>query len=114
MSKDVNALFDFIDGAKEAKKSGNKSDPLSDYIAYEKALDFEKELRDVIISTRGFKGWAQFESMRKQSKEAAIQSKYAQIARRNKILNILSIICGMAITLGGGAALIWAAIEFAP
>ena len=70
MSKDINNLFSFIDGAKEAKKTGNKSDPLSDYIAYEKAMDFEKQLRDIIIDTRGMKGWAKFESMRKQAKIA--------------------------------------------
>ena len=39
MSKDVNNLFSFIDGTKEAQKTGNKNDPLSDYIAYEKALE---------------------------------------------------------------------------
>ena len=44
MGKDINNLFSFIDGAKEAQKSGKKGDPLSDYIAYEKALDYEKQL----------------------------------------------------------------------
>ena len=42
MGKDLNKVFDFIDGTKEAQKSGNKNDPLSDYIAYEKAKDMEK------------------------------------------------------------------------
>lgn len=112
MSKDVNNLFDFIDGAKEAKKSGNKSDPLSDYIAYEKAIDFERQLRDIIIDTRGMKGWAKFESMRKQSKEAQRQSRYAQMARRNKIMNILSIILGLCLFGAGIYGLIWFAMEF--
>ena len=42
------------------------------------------------------------------------ESKYAAVARKNKILNILSILAGISITVGGGAALIWAAIEFKP
>ena len=55
MGKDLNKVFDFIDGTKAAQKSGNKNDPLSDYIAYEKALDMEKQLEQVIWETRGSK-----------------------------------------------------------
>jgi len=60
MGKDLNKVFDFIDGTKAAQKSGNKNDPLSDYIAYEKALDMEKQLEQVIWETRGSKGVATF------------------------------------------------------
>ena len=51
MGKDLNKVFDFIDGTKAAQKSGNKNDPLSDYIAYEKALDMERQLEQVIWET---------------------------------------------------------------
>ena len=64
MSKDLNNLFSFIDGAKEAKQKNDKSDPLSSYIAYEKAMDYEKQLKDIIISTRGMRGWNKFEQFR--------------------------------------------------
>jgi hypothetical protein len=114
MGKDLNKVFDFIDGTKAAQKSGNKNDPLSDYIAYEKALDMEKQLEQVIWETRGSKGVATFKRMRAQATERDRQSKYAEVARKNKILNALSILLGMAITVGGGALLIWAAIEFKP
>ena len=114
MGKDLNKVFQFIDGTKAAQKSGNKNDPLSDYIAYEKAQDMERELLEVIWQTRGSKGVAMFKKMRTQATERDRQSKYADIARKNKILNFLSILLGMAITLGGGGLLIWAAIEFKP
>ena len=52
--------------------------------------------------------------MRAQATERDRQSKYAEVARKNKILNVLSILLGMAITIGGGGLLIWAAIEFKP
>ena len=51
MSKDINNLFEFIDGTKAANK--NKSDPLNDFILKKRAEDFERDLRDVIISARG-------------------------------------------------------------
>lgn len=114
MSKDVNNLFSFIDGTKEAQKTGNKNDPLSDYIAYEKALDMEKQLEQIIWETRGSKGVSKFKQMRAQAATKDRESKYAAVARKNKILNVLSILAGITITLGGGAALIWAAIEFKP
>jgi len=114
MSKDVNNLFSFIDGTKEAQKTGNKNDPLSDYIAYEKALDMEKQLEQIIWETRGSKGVSKFKQMRAQAATKDRESKYAAVARKNKILNIFSILLGITITVGGGAALIWAAIEFKP
>lgn len=101
MSKDINSLFSFIDGAKEAKKSGNKGDPLSDYIAYEKALDFEKQLRDIIIDTRGMKGWAKFEQFRKQAKQKEVEGKYLATKRKNQIINGIGIAISVSITAGG-------------
>ena len=114
MGKDLNKVFNFIDGTKAAQKSGNKNDPLSDYIAYEKALDMEKQLEQVIWETRGSKGVATFKRMRAQATERDRQSQYASIVRKNKILNIISILTGISITVGGGAILLWAAIEFKP
>ena len=114
MGKDLNKVFNFIDGTKAAQKSGNKNDPLSDYIAYEKALDMEKQLEQVIWETRGSKGVATFKRMRAQATERDRQSQYAAIARKNRLLNIFSILLGIFITIGGGAVLIWAAIEFKP
>ena len=114
MGKDLNKVFDFIDGTKAAQKSGNKNDPLSDYIAYVKAQDMEKQLMEVIWQTRGSKGVATFKRMRTQATERDRQSKYAAITRKNKILDILSILLGVTITLGGGGLLIWAAFEFKP
>ena len=114
MGKDLNKVFNFIDGTKAAQKSGNKNDPLSDYIAYEKALDMEKQLEQVIWETRGSKGVATFKRMRVKATERDRQSQYAALARKNKILNFISILLGISITVGGGGLLIWAAIEFKP
>jgi hypothetical protein len=52
--------------------------------------------------------------MRTQATERDRQSKYAAVARKNKILNVISILLGVSITIGGGAVMIWAAIEFKP
>ena len=101
MGKDLNKVFNFIDGTKEAQKSGNKNDPLSDYIAYEKALDMEKQLEQVIWETRGSKGVATFKRMRAQATERDIQSNYASVKRRNKIMNGLSIAFGVLVFAGG-------------
>jgi len=109
MGKDLNKVFDFIDGTKEAQKSGNKNDPLSDYIAYEKALDMEKQLEQVIWETRGSKGVATFKRMRAQATERDIQSKYASVKRRNKIMNGLSIAFGLVVFAGGIVGMVFLA-----
>ena len=85
MSKDLNNLFSFIDGAKEAQKSGKKGDPLSDYIAYEKAMDYEKQLTQLIWETRGSKGVAKFNEFRKQAKKREVEGKYLATKRKNQI-----------------------------
>ena len=107
MSKDLNNLFSFIDGAKEAKQKNDKSDPLSSYIAYEKAMDYEKQLKDIIISTRGIKGWNKFEQFRREAKKNERETRYAAIRKRNEILNILSIIFAVCIVIAGAIGLFY-------
>lgn len=111
MSKDINNLFEFIDGTKTADKS--KSDPLNDFILKKKAEDFERDLRDVIISARGMKAWDEFVSMRKKSAEAHRASRYAAMARRNKIVQVISIIAGVIIFTVAIAGMIYFASLYA-
>ena len=112
MSKDLNNLFSFIDGAKEAQKSGKKGDPLSDYIAYEKAMDYEKQLMQLIWETRGSKGVAKFNEFRKQAKKREVEGKYLATKRKNQILNVAGIFFAMLITGAGGYFMIWFAMQY--
>jgi len=112
MSKDLNNLFSFIDGAKEAQKSGKKGDPLSDYIAYEKAMDYEKQLMDLIWETRGSKGVAKFNEFRKQAKKREVEGKYLATKRKNQLMNAAGIIFAIIITGIGGYFMIWFAMQY--
>ena len=114
MGKDLNKVFDFIDGTKAAQKSGNKNDPLSELTAYYKAQDMEKAIEQMVWEARGSSGVSMLKRLRAQSAERDRDSRYASMARKNKILNVLSILLGGSITVGGGALLLWAAIEFKP
>tara|TARA_R100000234_G_scaffold52464_2_gene31511 strand:+ start:737 stop:1087 length:351 start_codon:yes stop_codon:yes gene_type:complete len=101
MSKDINSLFSFIDGAKEAHKKNDKNDPLSSYIAYEKAKDFERDLRKVIIDSRGMSGWNKFQQFRKEAKEQQKKSQYAAMVKKEKLMTIISITAGIIIFIVG-------------
>jgi len=114
MGKDLNKVFDFIDGTKAAQKSGNKNDPLSELTAYYKAQDMEKAIEQMVWEARGSAGVSMLKRLRAQSAERDRDSRYESMARKNKILNVLSILLGVSITVGGGALLLWAAIEFKP
>ena len=107
MSKDLNNLYSFIYVAKEAKQKNDKSDPLSSYIAYEKAMDYEKQLKDIIISTRGMRGWNKFEQFRREAKKNERETRYAAIRKRNEIMNILSIIFAVCIVIAGAIGLFY-------
>ena len=114
MGKDLNNLFSFIDGAKEAHKnpSANKSDPLSSYIAYTRALDYERELRDVIISQRGMKGYAKFEEFRRLAKKAEREGKYKAVRRANQIKQIAGIVIAILITGAGAVGMFYFAMRY--
>ena len=113
MGKDLNNLFSFIDGAKAAHKNpSNKSDPLSSYIAYEKAMDYEKQLRDIIINARGMKGYAKFEQFRREAKKAEREGRYAAIRRQNQIKQIAGLVVAIIITGFGAYGMIWFAMQY--
>jgi hypothetical protein len=113
MGKDLNNLFSFIDGAKAAHKNpSNKSDPLSSYIAYEKAMDYEKQLRDIIIDARGMKGYAKFEQFRREAKKAEREGKYQAIRRKNKMINVMGILIAFVLTGVGAYGMIWFAMQY--
>lgn len=113
MGKDLNNLFSFIDGAKAAHKNpSNKSDPLSSYIAYEKAMDYERQLRDVIIDARGMKGWAKFEEFRRQSAKAQREGKYKAVRRANQIKQIAGIVIAILITGAGAVGMFYFAMRY--
>ena len=113
MGKDLNNLFSFIDGAKEAHKKGeSKSDPLSSYIAYEKAMDYERQLRDIIIDTRGMRGWSKFEEFRRQSAKAQREGKYKAVRRANQIKQIAGIVIAILITGAGAVGMLYFAMRY--
>jgi hypothetical protein len=114
MGSELNSVLDFISGAKEAKNSGSKSNPLNDYIQYQKAISLERDLENLIFDCHGSRGVKLYKSFVAKAEQTQREGKYKMIARKNKILDILSIFLGVSITLGGGGLLIWAAFEFKP
>tara|TARA_R100001377_G_scaffold17813_2_gene9138 strand:- start:778 stop:1209 length:432 start_codon:yes stop_codon:yes gene_type:complete len=114
MSRELGSVLDYISGVEEAQKSNKKSNPLNDYLEYERAKTLKKDLENLIFDMKGSRGVAVYKSFVAKAEQTQREGRYEALARKNKILNVLSILLGMAITLGGGAVLVWAAIEFKP
>ena len=112
MSKDFGQLYDFIDEQKEIKQKGSKNDVLANYIAYEKAMDMERDLTRIIQQTRGASGLRKFQEMQRQAKEQDKKSKYAAMQRAENIKQILGIIFGVLLFIGAGAALVYFAAKY--
>jgi len=102
MGKDLNNLFSFIDGAKEAQKSGNKNDPLAELTAYYKALDMEKAIEEAVWQSRGSAGVKMLKQFREKAKEREKEGRYLALKRKNQLLNAFGWIVSIAITGGGG------------
>ena len=114
MGGELNSVLNYISGVEEAKKSKKQNNPLNDYLEYEKAKTMQKDLENLIFDMKGSRGVAVYKSFVAKSEKAQRESRYKAIARKNQILNVLSILLGLAITVGGGSLLIWFAMEFAP
>ena len=112
MSKDFGQLYDFIDEQKEIKKTGSKNDVLANYIAYEKAMDMERELTRIIQQTRGASGLRKFRQMQQQAKEQEKASRYAAMQRAENIKQILGITIGILIFVAAVAALVYFAAKY--
>ena len=102
MGKDLNNLFSFIDGAKEAQKSGNKNDPLAELTAYYKALDMEKAIEEAVWQSRGSAGVKMLKQFREKAKEREKEGRYQATKRKNQIVNAIGWVVSICITGGGG------------
>ena len=113
LGKDLGKMWTAIDDAKNTHAQATKGKgsaqekALSTYIAAVKARDLEEQLRSIIIDTRGFKGWNELQAIRQQVMKEEREGRYAAMKKRNQIMNILSIILGVAIFVGGAVGLFY-------
>lgn len=105
LGKDMGSLFSAIDDikadAKSAKKTGGPS-AMEKFIALKQAEDTEYNIRQIILASRGEAAWKQFKQMRAAEKQDAIQGRYAEVKRKNQIINAIGWAVSICITGGGG------------
>ena len=113
LGKDLGKMWTAIDDAKNTHERASKGKgsaqekALTTYIAAVQARDLEKQLRDIFIDTRGFKGWNELQAIRQQVMKEEREGRYAAMKKRNQIMNILSIIIGLVIFVGGAVGLFY-------
>ncbi len=73
LAKDIGSLFEAIDQAKDShdKKrssvfSSANEEALDTYVNRKKAEDLENNLREIIIAARGYSGWQELVTLRKE------------------------------------------------
>ena len=118
LGKDLGKMWTAIDDAKNTHERASKGKgsaqekALTTYIAAVQARDLEKQLRDIIIDTRGFKGWNELQAIRQQVMKEEREGRYRALKRQNQIKSILGAVLGVLIIGAGGAGLVWFAMEF--
>lgn len=116
LAKDIGSLFQAIDDIKDdhSKKrdsafANSNEEALSTFVARKKAEDMEEELRQIIISTRGFSAWGELVELRKEirvrnKKEREEKRKKTQKMVENILIYggiglILLFVCGFALLI---------------
>jgi hypothetical protein len=112
LGKQIGTLFDAIDQCKSdhSKKKNRQvlsanEEALDTFVARQKADDIEKQLRDVVISTRGWGAWQELLKLRAEiRRERAAEEKRKKLAQAKMIENIIiwgSVALGLTILFGG-------------
>lgn len=107
LAKDVGALFDGIDAAKHQhsqKKNRSLSaneEAMSTFIAKTKAQDLERDLRELIVSTRGLSAWHELIRLRVEIKKKRKEEELRLKKERNEKVKGLALIAVLvALTAG--------------
>ena len=73
LAKDIGSLFEAIDQAKDSNDKKRSSvfssaneEALDTYVNRKKAEDLENNLREIIIAARGYSGWQELVTLRKE------------------------------------------------
>lgn len=116
LAKDIGKLFDSIDDIRNDHNKARSNPLLSaneeameTFIAKKKAEDVEKELRHIVIATRGVDGWQELQKLRieirREREEAKKQKRLERIRFQetfwNIVLFILSVLLLCGIAVGG-------------
>lgn len=116
LAKDIGKLFDSIDDIRNDHNKARSNPLLSaneeameTFIAKKKAEDVEKELRHIVIATRGVDGWQELQRLRieirREREEAKKQKQLERIRFQetfwNIVLFILSVLLLCGIAIGG-------------
>jgi len=120
---DVGKLWDSIDAVKKHhvkqkdrplnKLKGINEQALETFVALQKARDIEKELREIIIHTRGQDAWSELLKIRADlARERREAERRARIAREEtkEAIMIAAVVVAATLLLGGG---LWFLIKYA-
>tara|TARA_Y100001970_G_scaffold293267_1_gene438932 strand:- start:280 stop:741 length:462 start_codon:yes stop_codon:yes gene_type:complete len=112
LSKQIGTLWGAIDQARSNHSSARNSpfrgsteeEAMETFVALQKAKDFEDQLREIVLATRGFGAWQELIKIRADIKErkrkAEIARKLARKERLEMIGKIILICLGVALAAG--------------
>jgi Skp family chaperone for outer membrane proteins len=120
LAKDVGKLFDAIDDIRNDhnKAKGNplrsaNEEAMQTFIAKKKAEDIEKELRNIVIATRGMNGWHELQKLRADIRhdraEAEKKRKKERAEFVDNVWTVILVLLGIAIVVGVGFGGLWIA-----
>ena len=119
MSKEIAGFFDSVDGAKKAhekKKSSlfasSNEEAMDTWMQKQQAIEAEKELRELIVNTRGFSA---YQDLLKLRREIAIERKERErreAKEREEQQELIAIVMVVLVFIIGLSAAAWWMLDY--
>lgn len=107
MGKQVGKMFDAIDECRSdhTKKKGRQilsanEEALETFTNRKKAEDLEKQLREIVIATRGISAWQELIRLRGEIRRERAEAERSRRAKRQKLIEDIVLWVGIILLIG--------------
>ena len=114
MSKEIAGFFDSVDGAKKAHEkkkasmfASSNEEAMDTWMKKQQAIDAEKELRELIVNTRGFSAYQDLLKLRREISKERKERERREAREREEQQELIAIVMVVLVFIMGMVAAGW-------
>jgi len=119
MSKEIAGFFDSVDGAKKAHEKKKNSlfasaneEAMDTWMQKQQAIEAEKELRELIVNTRGFSAYQDLLKLRREIAKERKERERREAKEREEQQELIAIIMVVLVFIIGLSAAAWWMLDY--